>query len=67
MVGSLAITAYWPMVTLFFLFYAQDVSGFHFSDVGLYSMFLVPITIYGIWGLWYLYRNRNKLTEAQRT
>ena len=63
MFGALAITAYWPMVTLFFLLFAQDIPAFHFSDVGLYSTFLVPFTIYGLWGLWFLYRNRNKLAE----
>ena len=63
MFGALAITAYWPMVTLFFLLFAQDIPAFHFSDVCLYSTFLVPFTIYGLWGLWFLYRNRNKLAE----
>ncbi|MCP4667700.1 MAG: hypothetical protein GY849_15195 [Deltaproteobacteria bacterium] len=63
MVSALAITAYWPMVTLFFLLFAQGVPGFNITGVTMYATFLVPITIYGIWGVWFLYRNQRKLVS----
>jgi len=55
MVSALAITAYWPMVVLFFLLFARDVSGFNFTAYATYTMFLIPITLYGLWGVAYLY------------
>ena len=61
MLGALAITAYWPMVCLFFLYFAKGLPGFGFSDYTLYTILLSLITIYGVWGMWYLYKNRKEL------
>jgi len=63
MVSALAITAYWPMVSIFLLLYARGTSGFNFTDFTLYTIMLIPITLYGLWGLWYLYKNRKILVN----
>ena len=57
MVGALAITAYWPIVNLFFLYFAKDLPGFNFTDFVSYTIVLSLISIYGLWGMWYIYRN----------
>ena len=62
MVGALAITAYWPIVNLFFLYFAKDLPGFNFTDFVSYTIILSLISVYGLWGMWYIYRNRITLS-----
>jgi len=59
MLGALSITAYWPIVNIFFLFFASGLPGFHFTDYASYTIILSLISIYGLWGIWYLYHNNN--------
>lgn len=63
MAGALAITAYWPIVALAALFFARNAPAFKFSNYTLYSVFLFPVFIYGLWGLFYLYNNRKALVD----
>ncbi|MFC1490289.1 hypothetical protein ACFL6K_03675 [Candidatus Latescibacterota bacterium] len=63
MTGSLAITAYWPMVTIFILLFSRGTPGFNFTDFTLYNIVLTSITLFGIWGVWYLYKNRKILAK----
>jgi len=63
MVGALAITAYWPIVCLFFLLFAKGTAGFNFTSFTFYTILLVSITLYALWGLWYLYTNRKVLIK----
>ena len=58
MIAAMAITAYWPMVIVFFLLFARDAAGFNFSNYLSYFIFLSLITIYGIWGMFYLFKNK---------
>lgn len=62
MFGAMAITVYWPIVSLSTLYFAAGAPGFHFTDYASYSVILSLITAYGIWGLWYLFNNRDTLT-----
>lgn len=61
MTGALAITVYWPIVALSTLYFAKGAPGFHFTDYISYSIILPLISFYGIWGLWFLYRQRKNL------
>jgi len=61
MAGAMGITAYWPMVSIFFMLFAKDTPGFNFTDFTSYTIILTVITFYGLWGLWYLYKNKNIL------
>jgi len=63
MVSALAITAYWPMVSIFLLLYARGTTGFNFTDFAPYTIVLILIALYGLWGLWYLYKNRKILVN----
>lgn len=63
MVSALAITAYWPMVSIFLLLYARGTPGFNFTNFASYTIMLTLITLYGLWGLWYLYKNRKILVN----
>ena len=64
MIGALAITIYWPMVSLPTLFYAKGTDGWRFSDYTSYTILLSLITAYGAWGLWYLFtREKDLLTK----
>ena len=65
--GALAITAYWPLVCLFFLFFAKGSPGFNFSSYLSYTIILVSITLYGLWGLWYLYKNYELLLDQRKS
>ncbi len=63
MVGALAITAYWPVVCIFFLLFAKSSPEFSFHSFTSYTILLTSFTIYGLWGLWYLYKSRETLVE----
>jgi hypothetical protein len=58
MFGALAITVYWPIVNLFAVYAGK--SSMHLSDDKYvsFSVLLPLISIYGLWGMWFLYRNR---------
>lgn len=58
MLGAMAITVYWPLVGLSTVFYAKGAPGWHFTNYSSYSILLSLVTFYGIWGFWFLYRNR---------
>ena len=64
MVGALAITAYWPVVCIFFLLFARSSPEFSFHSFTSYTILLTAFTIYGLWGLWYLYKSRETLVEG---
>ena len=66
MAGALAITAYWPMVTIFLLLFARGTPGFNFTNFTSYGILLIAFTIYGIWGLWYLYSHRKRLINGEQ-
>ena len=61
MFGSLAITAYWPIVSLFAIFIERTEIKLAPEKYITYSIILPLIAIYGLWGMWYLYKNKNKL------
>jgi hypothetical protein len=61
--AAMGITAYWPMVSLFILLFARGTPGFHFTNYKTYAILLTVFTLYGLWGLGYLYRNRHQLAE----
>ena len=63
MIGAMAITVYWPIVTLSTVFFAKGAPGWHFTDYRSYSILLSLIALYGIWGFWFLYKNRENLVK----
>jgi hypothetical protein len=63
MFGALAITAYWPVVCLFAVFLGKGVINLSPDKYISYSILLPLISIYALWGMWYLYANRNKLIK----
>jgi hypothetical protein len=63
MVGALGITAYWPIVNIFLLFFAQGTPGFNFTDLTSHTILLTAFTVYGLWGLYYLYQNQESLVK----
>ncbi|HNV86618.1 MAG TPA: hypothetical protein PKL97_06605 [Candidatus Omnitrophota bacterium] len=64
MTGALAITAYWPVACWFFLVFARGKPGFRFESYLSYSILLGSFTLYALWGLGYLYRNRKTLAKS---
>ena len=59
--GALAITAYWPIVHIFYLLYAEGAPGFAFTDYATYGIVLTCITVWALWGLWFLFKFRRDL------
>jgi len=64
MAGFFGITAYWPAVTIAFFFLARGAPGFNFQGHVRYTVMLGTISIYGLWGLWYLYARRGLLVKG---
>lgn len=56
MMGALAITVYWPVVSLATLYFAKTADGWRFDNYTSYSILLFSITTYGCWGIWYLFK-----------
>ena len=63
MFGAMAITAYWPLVSLFFFIFAKGTPDFYFTEYTSYSILLTAFTLCGLWGLWYLYKNQKILAD----
>ena len=52
--AALGITVYWPVVCLAAVIAARDSSGWNLTDETHYWTALPIITLWGIWGLWYI-------------
>lgn len=63
MFAALAITAYWPIVSLTTIFIGRDILNLNPDKYVSYSIILPLIIIYGLWGMWYLYKNRDELVN----
>ena len=57
MFGAMAITAYWPLVHLYAIFIERTAITLSPSTYIGYSILLPLIALYGLWGMWYLYKN----------
>ena len=57
MFGALAITAYWPIVNLYAVYAGRGTMHLSPGKYVSYSILLPLIALYGLWGMWFLYRN----------
>jgi len=58
MLCSLAISAYWPVVNLSAIYFARDEIQLMEDKYLSYTILLPLISLYGIWGIWYLLKKR---------
>lgn len=58
MFGALAITSYWPIFHLFTYFTERTAIVLSPEKYIAYPILLSVVTIYGLWGMWYVYKNR---------
>jgi len=63
MLGAMAVTVYWPVVSLSTVMFAKGARGWYFTDYRSYSIVLSLIALYGIWGFIFLYKNRKNLVK----
>ncbi|MDH5414998.1 MAG: hypothetical protein OEW87_12735 [Flavobacteriaceae bacterium] len=63
MFGSLAISVYWPIVNLSAIYIGRNSIALNPDKYISFSIILPLISIYGLWGLWYLYRNQDVLLK----
>lgn len=63
MFGALAITAYWPVVSLSTVYYAKGTPGWNFTNYASYTILLTLIALYGIWGMWHILRSKHSKTN----
>ena len=52
--ASLGITVYWPIVCLAAVVSARDATGWNLESEVAYWIVLPLITVWGLWGLWYI-------------
>jgi hypothetical protein len=64
MFGALAITVYWPVVHLYAMSIGRDSMHLSSSKHLTYAVILPLIALYGLWGMWFLYRNRGRLADG---
>lgn len=58
MSGALAVTVYWPVVHLYTIYAGKDALHLSPGKYLSYSVILPLTALYGLWGMWFLYRNR---------
>ena len=63
MAGGFAITAYWPIVCIFFIFFAKGAPGFMFAKFLAYAIGLTLVSLYGLWGFWYVLTHQKSVTN----
>jgi len=63
MFGSLAISVYWPIVHLFAIYVGRDVITLNPDKYVSFPIVLSLIILYGLWGMWYLYKNQKELSK----
>jgi len=56
MFGALAITVYWPLVNLYTIFIDRTSITLQPDKYIAYPIILSLIILYGLWGMWYLYK-----------
>ena len=56
MFGALAISVYWPVVHLYAIFIDTESITLNPEKYFYYPVVLSLIVIYGLWGMYYLYR-----------
>ena len=61
MSAAMGITIYWPVVSIATVFFAMGSEGWNFGDYTSYSFLLGFIALYGLWGLYFLYKNRHSM------
>jgi len=66
MVGSLAISIYWPIVNLITIYIGRAEIHFSPDKYISYSIILPLISLYGVWGLWYLYQHHETLIKYKK-
>ena len=64
-IGFMAVTVYWPVVSLSMVFYARGAEGWSFTNYTAYSVLLSIIALYGLFGLIYLFKNRKLLVHEE--
>jgi len=62
MFGALAVTVYWPAVNLFAVYAGKNTMRLNPEKYLSFSIILPLIALYGLWGMWFLYKNRLKLS-----
>lgn len=63
MFASLAISVYWPIVNLAAIYLAKNDINLNADKYVSFSIILPIIAIYGLWGMFYLYKNHLGLKE----
>ncbi len=56
MFGALAISVYWPAAILYSVFTGRESINLGADKYLSFSILLPLIMIYGLWGMWYLYK-----------
>lgn len=59
MFASCAISVYWPLVHLYAIYIGKDVITLEPEKYLSFPITLSFIIIYGVWGMWYLYKKQN--------
>ena len=63
MFASLAISVYWPIVNLSAIYLAKNDMNLNADKYVSFSIILPIISIYGLWGMFYLYKNHLGLKQ----
>lgn len=61
MFASCAISVYWPLVHLYAIYIGKNAIVLDSEKYISFPITLSLIIIYGLWGMWYLYRNQKVL------
>lgn len=63
MLGSMAVTIYWPLVSLYAIFIGRNDFNLSQDKYIAYTVVLSLIVVFALWALRYLYLNRGSLVK----
>ena len=58
MLASCSISVYWPLVHLYAIYIGKDAITLQAEKYVTFPITLSLIITYGLWGMWYLYKNQ---------
>lgn len=63
MFASLAMSVYWPIVNLSAIYIGKADLALNPDKYISFSIILPLISLYGLWGMWYLYKHQKVLVQ----
>jgi hypothetical protein len=66
LLAACAISVYWPIVHLYAIFIERNAIVLYSEKYVSFPIILSLIIVYGLWGMWYLFKNQKSLIKISK-